>query len=30
LSLGFYLIIKGFKPSPVTAGLEPPATAASM
>jgi hypothetical protein len=24
LSLGIYLVIKGFKPAPITAGLEPP------
>lgn len=24
LSLGIYLVVKGFKPSPITAGLEPP------
>jgi hypothetical protein len=27
LSLGIYLIVKGFKPSPITAGLESPAAA---
>ena len=27
LSLGIYLIVKGFKPSPITAGLESPAGA---
>ena len=25
LSLGVYLVVKGFKPSPITAGLESPA-----
>jgi hypothetical protein len=25
LSLGIYLVVKGFKPSPITAGLESPA-----
>ena len=28
LSLGIYLMVKGFKPSPITAGLASPATAA--
>ena len=27
LSLGIYLIVKGFRPSPITAGLESPAAA---
>ena len=30
LSLGIYLIVKGFKPSPITAGLESPAAAATV
>jgi hypothetical protein len=30
LSLGIYLIVKGFKPSPITAGLESPAAAAPV
>ena len=30
LSLGIYLLVKGFKPSPITAGLEPPAAAAPV
>ena len=30
LSLGIYLIVKGFKPSPITAGLESPAAAAMV
>jgi hypothetical protein len=30
LSLGIYLMVKGFKPSPITAGLESPAAAATV
>ena len=30
LSLGIYLIVKGFRPSPITAGLESPAFAAPV
>ncbi len=30
LSLGIYLIVKGFRPSPITAGLESPAAAATV
>jgi hypothetical protein len=30
LSLGIYLIVKGFRPSPITAGLESPAAAAPV
>ena len=30
LSLGIYLIVKGFKPSPITASLESPAAAAPV
>src|SRR5436190_166656 len=30
LSLGIYLIMKGFRPSPITAGLEPPASVPTM
>jgi hypothetical protein len=29
LSLGIYLMVKGFKPSPITAGLGSPASAAA-
>jgi gamma-glutamyltranspeptidase len=30
LSLGIYLMVKGFKPSPITAGLASPAAAATV
>ncbi len=30
LSLGIYLIVKGFRPSPITAGLESPAAVAPV
>jgi hypothetical protein len=30
LSLGIYLMVKGFKPSPITAGLASPAAAAPV
>ena len=30
LSLGIYLIVKGFRPSPITAGLESPTAAAPV
>jgi hypothetical protein len=30
LSFGIYLMVKGFKPSPITAGLESPAAAATV
>jgi Domain of unknown function (DUF4386) len=30
LSLGIYLVVKGFKPSPITAGLESPSAAATV
>jgi hypothetical protein len=30
LSLGIYLVVKGFKPSPITAGLESPAAAPTV
>ena len=30
LSLGIYLVVKGFKPAPITAGLESSATPATV